>query len=312
MYKLKSKVIDLYDYKNIDLHAVVEPFTFSDEEMKEAATKKFKRVAKLENVSEISLGDFVTLSCEAESSKFTKNHLNLCVGKGLYSAEFEEKIIGFEVASEKTIDVSGEEVKVTIEDIKRRVIPELTDEAVRLLEIEGVTTVEAFKEMILDEEKAEYRESYAEALTLYLLGEINGNSTFELDDEELAHDKERSLVLAKEMLKSAGLNPETATDEEVMAVSGRTKQEHYEFMIANGQDGFKSSVVGAKVMAEEGVELTCEKYEEYIESLMGETGKSREEVTCMITHEAFVCQQSADYMLYKMENYAKEYLNKEI
>lgn len=126
----KSKLITAYDYTKVDLSGFCEPFEVDEEALAASLLSVRKKYASLESVSTAEKGDFVTLSCQSEKPKFQKNSIDVCIGKNLYSKELEEKLIGLSSGTETVIDVDGLPVLVSVKEIRRSILLELTDESV--------------------------------------------------------------------------------------------------------------------------------------------------------------------------------------
>lgn len=100
---------------------------------------------------------------------------SLKIGSGQFIPGFEDGMVGMETGSSRDVNVTfpenygaselaGKEAvfKVTLHEIKEEVAPELTDEFVSELEVEGVSTVEEYKANILNkltEEKVQASEN---------------------------------------------------------------------------------------------------------------------------------------------------------
>lgn len=94
-------------------------------------------------------------------------------------------------------------------------LPELTDEVVASWQDEGVTTVEQLRRRIIENAKARYVEDMTESLAVFLSDELCKRCTFTLDEDELAQTRQEGREMAADMLRSGGLDPEQATDDEV-------------------------------------------------------------------------------------------------
>ena len=169
--------VKLGQYKGLGYH--VEDFTVSDEEVNKEIDRIRDERADLELKDEdgiVDNGDTVVIDFEGfkdgvpfEGGK-AENH-ELVIGSGSFIPGFEEQLIGMKAEEQREINVTfpedyhSEELKgaaavfkVTVHEIKVRVLPELDDELVTELNIENVKTVEEFK-TFLKERMTERRES---------------------------------------------------------------------------------------------------------------------------------------------------------
>ena len=196
--------------------------------------------------------------------------------------------------------------------VQRRVLPELTDETVSAWGIDGVSIAEELIRHLTAEAKAQYAEDMAESLTAWLSDEIADRSTFLLDPDEVRAEEEEGRQWADELLRNAGLDPEAADDDAVMAVSGKTKQEHYDFVRSVYVGGLKSACLGTEMMAADGVEITGADYQKALTVCAESMGVSPEEAAQkVLPYEKYLRQAAADYQFTKLENYVKNYLTQE-
>mgnify|MGYP000413138449 FL=1 len=97
-----------------------------------------------------------------------------------------------------------------------------------------------------------------------------------------------------------------------MAVSGKTKQEHYDFVRSVYVGGLKSACLGTEMMAADGVEITGADYQKALTVCAESMGVSPEEAAQkVLPYEKYLRQAAADYQFTKLENYVKNYLTQE-
>lgn len=307
----RSKAIEIFDYREIDISQYAGPFSMSDEELAERLDKIRARHAAMVEAETVRNDDFVTLDTVSETPKFQKTGITVRVGKGLYSRELEQAILGMEAGEERTITIPDAEARVTVRSIRRRVLPELNDETVAAFGIEGVETVAQLTAQIRAEAKAQYVSDMAEAVAVAVSSEANDRSTFALDEEELREVEAEGQAMAEDMLRSAGLDPETATDEEVMSVSGRTKQGHYDFLRELSRSELRGVAIGADLMARDGETIPDGAYDEAVQACADGMGLTRPEAEKILTYPKFLRQTAANYYFEKIVDHVTCYLNKE-
>lgn len=76
------------------------------------------------------LGDTVTMTTVSEIPKFNKPKVTASLGRGLYNKALEIMAVGKKVGDSFQLTIQGQEVSVTILEIKRKSAPEPTDEMV--------------------------------------------------------------------------------------------------------------------------------------------------------------------------------------
>lgn len=307
----KSKAISIFDYRDVDLSQYVEPFSMTEEELAEKIDRVRARHAAMTETDTVERDDFVTLDTASDMPRFQKTGITVRVGKGLYSRELEEAILGMEAGEERTVTIPEGDVKVTIRNIRRRVLPPLNDETVAAWGLEGVETVDQLSDQIKAEARTQYVADMAEAVAVEVTAEAHRRSTFHLDADELREVEAEGQAMAEDMLRSAGLDPEAATDEAVLAVSGRTKQEHYDFLRTLSRDGLGDTAIGAELMEREGVEIPDGAYDEALQQCADGMGITRQEAEKVITYPKFLRQFAANYYFEQIIDHVTGYLNKE-
>lgn len=313
MMDIKSKVVSLADYREIDLRPYAPPFTMDEEEMEAALLRLRSRHGKMVPAQSIQADDFVTLRLQGGSPRFNKESIQLRVGKGLLDRELEAQLPGLCPGEERALCVGGETVTVTVRDVQRRELPELTDENVAAWQLEGIATVAQLRESVVEKARAQYVEDMTEALTVFLDEELCRRSTFQLDEDELSQTRREGHEMARDMLRSAGLDPDTATDDEVRSVTGgRSREEHFSFLEELMMDGLKGTAVGALLMEQENAPApTEEDYQKALQECAEGMSLSLEQAEQVLTRSRFYRQTAANYLFGKMEVYVKDYLTKE-
>lgn len=307
----RSKAVEICDYRSLDPGRWAPPFTMDAEELNAQVDRLHSRHGLMAEAERVEPDDFVTLDSHSDTPKFEKTNLNLRVGRGLFSPELEQGILGMIPGETRTLELPGARAEVTIRTIKRRVLPPLTDETVASWGMNGISTVAELIASVKEKARAQYIEELAEAVAVELSNEVNANSRFALNPEEVEAVCAEGQQMAEDMLRSAGLVPETADDEAVRAVSGRTKQEHYDFLRQLSIDGLKSAVIGAAHMKRDAVEPTEDQYRAALGECAEGMGVTEEAARQIITWPKFLRQTAANYLFEEIIDYVTNYMKQE-
>ena len=308
----KSKAIAIFDFHEIDPGQYAAPFSMDEEELETVLDRLRSRHAAMTEAQRVEPEDFVTLDSRSALPKFEKTNLNVRVGRGLFSKELEQGLLGMGPGETREIPIPQGIATVTVRSIRRRVLPPLTDETIASWGLDGVSTMQDLIASVKAEACERYVEDMAEAVAVELSSEAVDRSSFELDAEELETVCAEGQEMAEDMLRSAGLDPETATDEEVRAVSGRTRQEHYEFLRRLSVQGLKGAAIGALAMARDGVTVTEEQYRKAVQYTADGMGLSPEEAAGVLTWPKFLRQTAGNYHFEEIIQYVKNYLKQEV
>ena len=165
--------VKLGDYKTVKVEKVAPSVT--DEEVMAEITRRMQDNALLE-VSEdaAKMGDTVVMDFtgflpDAEGKLGepfdggSAENFSLELGSGQFIPGFEEELVGMKAGDKKEVHVTfptqyvenlaGKPAvfKVTVHEVKVKVVPELNDESVADLAIDGVKTVEEFKKKVTED-----------------------------------------------------------------------------------------------------------------------------------------------------------------
>jgi len=203
--------VRLGDYKaiRVDRTAVV----VTDADIDAAIEDLRARQAHLESLGDqaAASGDYVLVritevSGSAERFLAGKEYL-VEVGGGTYPAEFESGLVGAVAGHHSTVTLAGgATVSYEIIDVKRRRLPDLTDEFARTAA--GVETVQALREMLRDRTQREaqqraQQEDEQKAVDALLVG-----ATIELPGSLVDHEVQHLVADLAESLSRRGITME--------------------------------------------------------------------------------------------------------
>ena len=182
----------------------------TEEELLELARKSIVReqlvLAPLPEGTAAEEGDTAVLKTESELPKFNKPSVTVTLGRGLYNRGLEVALIGLKVGEEASVIISDKPVKATVFALKRKQVPEPTNEMVRALaqkDLKGnpIETVKEYEAYIREQKTLEtlFNVGY------YVMEDILRDykvETFDEDDirilGELEADNFRKLFLEKD------------------------------------------------------------------------------------------------------------------
>lgn len=160
--------------------------------LKQAATIQVKEDQVI-NSGDIAVFDFAGSTDGVPFDGGTAENYELEVGSGQFIPGFEEQMIGMKNGETKDINVTFPEAyhaenlagkpavfKVTLHEVKEEVLPELTDEYVVSLNLEGIKTVEELKNSKIEEIKAGKVTSEKDRQVDFLINKILDNTVVSL------------------------------------------------------------------------------------------------------------------------------------
>ena len=259
--------IKLGQYKGLQIGKKEVKVTKKDlEEALEGALKENSTLVVKEG--EAALGDVVVMDFVGRidgvpfDGGSAENH-ELELGSHQFIPGFEEQLVGHKAGEKVEVNVTfpenyTEELKgkpavfeCTIHEVKEKKLPELNDEFVKELKVEGVETVEAFrnhKEADLRKQKeVEARREYMSKL----VEEIVKNSQIDLADEIVDNQVENRREDMVKRIEQSGLKLE-----QYLQILGQTEEQFVAQIREQALKETKEYLVLEKVGEEEKIEIT--------------------------------------------------------
>ncbi|RLB09574.1 MAG: trigger factor [Deltaproteobacteria bacterium] len=235
--------ITIEDYRGIPLKKEVIEVT--DREVEEKLQELRENNAYLETVEEpppVKEGDFVVIDFDTMIDGEKKDDLSavdftLEVGKAQIHADFDSQLLGMKVGETRSVkiqyspetpnkELAGKEVefKVTLEEVKQKVLPELDDEFAR--DLGDFSSLEEIKEKIR-EELLKMKESRSEnMLREQLFNALLERTSFELPRRLVEREMALMVEQFKKQLEARGLTlPDIHSSEDALKEQYRPEAE---------------------------------------------------------------------------------------
>ncbi len=234
---------DLGEYKGLEIEKV--DILVTDEEVQLELEGMQKQMAALQSVSdrEVQEGDVVIVDFQGfhddkPMAQVKNEDYSVDVGSGNMGTEFEEKLVGMTKDAEAIHEVDfpdshpnpvlkGKKVefRITVKDIKERILAELDDDFAKDAG-EEFSTLEELKISIIDNRKKEQEERAKGTLTDRIMQKLLDSHEFEVpkrlvtfEIEQMIKQTEQQFEQSGMSLEAAGLSKEKLTEQnEEMAV----------------------------------------------------------------------------------------------
>jgi len=274
--------------KHTGLKARQSAPSVTPEEIDEAVKKRLEGSAELVlSEGPAALGDTVTIDFEGflpdEEGKLTPfdggkaENYALELGSHQFIPGFEEAIVGLKSEEKKKIDVTFPEnyvkelagkaavFNVTVHEIKRKVIPNLDDEAVKGLSIDGVSTVEELKAHERDSLLAKKLSDSENAFYDALVAEIVEGSVFHIDGVIIHEEAHRSIDSVTKQIEQNGL-----TLEQYLEIVGQTPESFHALQEAEAEKAIKRALALDAIAVAEKLAVTDEDVDKEIKRMAAE------------------------------------------
>ncbi|MGL4624284.1 MAG: trigger factor [Culicoidibacterales bacterium] len=263
--------VTLGDYKGLSIEPLATEVTDADMDAEIMAAREKAAEMLVKADGEVVVGDTAVIDFEGfkdgvafEGGK-GENH-SLAIGSGSFIPGFEEQLVGMKNGETREIDVTfpeayhsedlaGQPVKfvVTVHEIKERIVPELSDELVADLGMDGVETVEQFTDVTrtrLVAEKAQAAESHTKNELVRVATE---NASMELAPEMVDTEIDNMIKNFEQQLSQQGLNFEQYVQFTGQDVAGIREQ-----MKEQAETNIRTGLTLEAIAAAEGIDATDE------------------------------------------------------
>lgn len=289
--KLKSRAVEIYDYRRVDISDYITGFTVDEAQLQKDLDRVLRRFGCKEPARKVNEGDTVILTCRSAAERYNKAGITVPVGKGLFSRELERQLVGMELGETKSLTAEGEAVTVEISQITHTALPALTDENVAAFGMEGIRTVADLRRYCIGRQVETFllEDENPDFASAFVWQEVAKHSRIDRDPDECARACER----AEQKLQEVNACGEDGLDADI-----------FRNIFLNELD---LAAVGAHLMARDGKTLTVSDYEAYLGKLAeAYPDRSRAELERENTMETFVISHYADYLATAIDAYVAE------
>ena len=272
--------VKLGEYKNLGVKKDVVKVTKDeiqkriDSLLKDYAELVVKEDGKVES-GDVAVIDFEGFKDDVAFDGGKGENYSLEIGSNTFIPGFEDGVIGMKKGDTKDIkltfpedygvaDLAGSDVvfKVTVNEIKNKVIPELDKDFFDDLGMDGVTTKEELETKMKEEIKAD-KEGTAEAKYVdALLEKAVSNMTCEIDDEIVEAEAKAMYTDYLERMQMQGI-----TEEMYLQYANTTKEDIINHMKDEALNRLKNSYLLQAVIKAEGISATKEEAQKEIEDM---------------------------------------------
>ena len=285
VYKVTVAVkpeITLGEYKGLEVKQQTVEAT--DAEIEAEINKELEKNAEmvLKEAGELALNDTAVFdfSGSVDGVKFdggTAENYELVIGSNQFIPGFEAQMVGMKQEEEKDVVVTfpeeyhekslaGKEAvfQVKLHEIKERVVPTLSDDFVKELNLENIATVEEYKNSIKEKILAQKESLNKNAVYTSALQQATDNASFDVPEEMVKEEASRMHDNAEKQIKQYGLDFNT-----YLQYMGKTREAYDEELQAEALRTIRQQLVIEAIGKQENLEVTEaeieEKYNEIVE-----------------------------------------------
>lgn len=207
----------------------------------------------------------------------TSENYELVIGSGQFIPGFEDQMVGLAIGSEADLTVvfpesyheaslAGKEAvfHVKIHEIKQRIVPALDDEFVQELNLEGVSTVEAYKTHLVTTLESQKQTREKQNTMNLAIQKVVDQSQFDLPEEMVQEEVQKMKENQERQIKGYGLDFNT-----YLQYMGKTMESFMEDLKKEATSQLRAQLVIEAVGKKENFEISDEeveaKYAEIVE-----------------------------------------------
>jgi len=271
--------IHLGEYKGLEIKKASDEATEEeinaavDRELNKNAEMVLKETGTLEN-KDTAVFDFAGTVDGEKFEGGTSENYELVIGSGQFIPGFEEQMIGLKAGDAKDVHVTfpadyheaklaGKEAvfAIKLHEVKQRVVPTLSEDFVKDLNLDGVNTVIDYTAHLKADIEKEKKEKNANQVTNLAVEQATANATFEVPEEMVKEEAERLQENSTRQIKQYGLDFDT-----YLQYMGKTKEEYDKEIDAEALKTIRSQLVIEAIAKAENLQATNEEIEaKYLE-----------------------------------------------
>ncbi len=305
---MKSKVLQVKDYREIDVRPLLTPFAPDGEALETELRRLTNPYIRWEEGRTAASGDQVVCRLVSDCPRFHREKVRFVAGSGMFHRELEALAAGMSVGETGELDLPEGRVSLTLTGVMNRVVPVPSDEMVEKLGLEGVRTVADYRAYLLAQQKeAAFQQNLYEPLRRLTRDVISG-SEFVLCREDWAAVVNRELDRCRTLCRQEGMVLEEMTAQQFR---GRIPVESYHELVAMTQfeswDRLCRYLLGRWYAQEDGFQPGEAAYEAFIADYTKTWHVSEENARAANTYENFIFDEYAGHACTVLTAYIKEF-----
>lgn len=264
---MRSKLLQIYDYRKVDLSAFDLSFTPNTEVIRREMRQLANRNASWEPTQRIQKGDMAVCRLTSANPRFQKEQIKLMVGQGLFHEELEERLVGLQAGEETEVSLptEGTVVQVKVLSILHKEVPALTDAMIEKCMPLGAKTVKKFQRALCHRQLEQAVEEKAEEVVPCVLKQVHENSVIWITKEDWQCFVDNELERHRQLAALDGLTLEDMTPEQF---EGRIPVSSYHELVTWTQrdawDSIEQTLLGQHYARQDNALFAPERYEQFI------------------------------------------------
>ena len=297
----------LYDFKDVAIPDALLKASVSREEIDSELHMTAQRFTTIAPASDgICNGDIVALEIPDEQAADSVRQVFVNMGRGFFDSE--EALLGLCAGAQTEVFYENKTVPATILAVKRKFIPELTNESVCRLEIEGVSTIAEYENYVFKNIAARQRQRRTRGIFEIASKAVLAHTEFAPIGED--NQWYRTLYTGTMIQLEATAQQTGKSVDEIMPESlrmpGKTADDCRRALNEMCEEQVKLAALGRHYAEQDGIEYTREESIARMQAYMSQLGQTEisEAEENMIAVD--IIQRYADYFQKVISDYYKD------
>lgn len=290
--------VELGEYKGLDIKR--KRITVSAKDIEAELVKLQEEQAELQlKEGAVENGDTVVMDFEGfkdgvafEGGK--GENYTLEIGSNSFIPGFEEAMIGMVSEDEKDLDITfpeeyhvedlaGQPVvfKVKLHEVKTKVLPELNDEFVELLDDEEITSLDALKDSIKKNLKAQREQAEEDRVNEELVETISNNAKINIPAAMIEEELNQMFNEFNQRLAQQGMNFDLYSQ-----ILGQSEEDVKEQMREDSEKRVRTRLTLEKIAEVEGLKVEDEEIEKEFTTISEAYGMELDQVKNLVSPDA--------------------------
>ena len=239
----------------------------------------------------------------------TAENYELKIGSGQFIPGFEDQMVGMAIGEEKDVNVTFPDnyqaehlagkpavFKVKLHEMKVKELPEVTDEFVKELEMEGISTVEELRADALKRLEESLKVENKNKKVDFAVEEATKNASFDLPQEMIIEEKNRLLDNVTQQAKQYNLDLDT-----YLGFTGISREEFDKNLMKDAEKSISYNLVIEAISLKEEIKATEEEINGRVDEIAKQYNMGAEQVKAAVNPSALeyevVYKKTIDFLV---------------
>ncbi len=256
-----SKLLKLYDFREYNVPPKLLEIPIKQSQIDQALEEVPEHFLIIEEAEDaVKSGDIITIHIY-KTEKEEEESIQINVGKNFYDAEWESTLLEKKPGENITLPQRGGNRKGKIIQIKRRIIPRLSDDLIKRMEIENINSIVEYQNYIKERLVGRKRQEKERKLIDVVVKETVKQSEFDDLSKELERELEKVKDKYKEIAKKNELTYEELLNKELPRYL-KTMEQKDKYLKEQQLQSIKMMLIGQQYAEEKGVVINIDTYNE--------------------------------------------------